>query len=88
MRERIARERRWLRRRASPAPVAREGVARHADGVEAVGVRVARKHLAWYAKALPDAAAFRDAVNHTADPEQVKAHLRRFFGGVLEAEAA
>ena len=81
--------------RLSDPPVAerRELAAAHYDDILAhygtdVGVRVARKHLAWYAKALPNAAAFRDAVNHTADPEQVKAHMRRFFGGVLEAEAA
>lgn len=76
-----------------PVAERQELVAAHYDDMLAhygtdVGVRVARKHLAWYAKALPNAAAFRHAVNHTADPEQVKAHMRGFFGGVLEAEAA
>ncbi|MEQ8965165.1 MAG: tRNA dihydrouridine synthase DusB [Azospirillaceae bacterium] len=37
------------------------------------GVRIARKHLAWYARGLRDAARFRDAVNAEEDPAAVRA---------------
>ena len=36
------------------------------------GVRIARKHLGWYASGLRDAARFRTEVNRTADPSAVK----------------
>ena len=35
------------------------------------GVRVARKHLGWYARTLPGAARFRAAVNSLSDPTHV-----------------
>ena len=54
---------------------------------ETAGVRIARKHLAWYAKNRPENAAFRDVVNRaeTAD-EQLR--LARDYFDRLEGEAA
>ena len=44
-----------------------------------VGVRIARKHLAWSAAGLPGANAFRVAVNTESDPAQVQAFIVRLF---------
>jgi tRNA-dihydrouridine synthase B len=51
---------------------------------EPAGVRIARKHLGWYAKDRPENAAFRDVVNRaeTAD-EQLR--LAEDYFGALEA---
>ena len=43
------------------------------------GVRMARKHLAWYSKGLPGSAEFRAAVNQMSDPLAVTESLKRFF---------
>ncbi|MDI9408079.1 MAG: tRNA dihydrouridine synthase DusB [Candidatus Pacebacteria bacterium] len=59
-------------------------VARHYEsmlnhyGVD-TGVRMARKHLAWYSKGLHGSAEFRAAVNQLSDPDQVRESLKRFF---------
>lgn len=52
------------------------------------GVRIARKHIAWYAKALPGSAELRSAINQTLDPAQVRAAVDRFFQPFLEKAAA
>ena len=52
------------------------------------GLRVARKHLGWYATGLPGAAAFREAVNKAADPAIVLRELRRLGDGAAPALAA
>jgi tRNA-dihydrouridine synthase B len=54
---------------------------------EISGVRIARKHLAWYAKDRPENAAFRAVVNRaeTAD-EQLR--LTRDYFAALECAAA
>lgn len=44
------------------------------------GVRIARKHLCWYADGLPDAAAFRARVNRLDDPATVRAEIAAHFG--------
>ncbi|MFP3648896.1 tRNA-dihydrouridine synthase, partial [Paraburkholderia sp. SIMBA_054] len=41
----------------------------HAFYGEPQGVRIARKHLGWYAKDHPDNAAFRAVVNRAETPE-------------------
>lgn len=46
----------------------------------AQGVRIARKHLCWYAHGLPDAAAFRARVNRLDDPAIVRAEIAAHFG--------
>ena len=53
-----------------------------------VGVRVARKHLAWYAKGLPRATDYRNAVNRSSDPEAVRKITYDFFAASLDAQAA
>jgi tRNA-dihydrouridine synthase B len=54
----------------------------------AVGVRIARKHVAWYSKGLPGSAEFRAAVNRSDDVAQVKALIRGFYAPLLERRAA
>ena len=51
---------------------------------EPVGVLVARKHMGWYAKGLRDGAAFRQAINNTADPEEVERLIDVFWGEAAE----
>ena len=46
------------------------------------GVRMARKHLGWYAKCFPGGAAFRAAVNAIAEPKDVRSEISKFFGMV------
>ncbi len=53
-----------------------------------VGVRIARKHVAWYSKGLPGSAEFRAAVNQTADPQSVKALIHAFYDPLLARQAA
>ncbi|MDJ0683445.1 MAG: tRNA dihydrouridine synthase DusB [Alphaproteobacteria bacterium] len=43
------------------------------------GLRMARKHLGWYAAGLPDAARFRDRVMKQEDPARVLAEIQAFF---------
>ena len=52
------------------------------------GVRIARKHLGWYAKGLPGAAEFRAAVNREESPERVKAMIAGLLEPSLVARAA
>ncbi len=54
----------------------------------AVGVRIARKHVAWYSKGLPGSADFRAAINRVDDPEQVKTMIRAFYDPLLTDRAA
>jgi tRNA-dihydrouridine synthase B len=49
---------------------------------EETGVRVARKHIAWYTAALPDAASFRQKVNQVIDAAEQLAAVEAFFGEV------
>ena len=53
-----------------------------------IGLRAARKHLGWYARNLPHAAAFRRAVNTATEEETVYDHIRRFFAGAIDRAAA
>jgi tRNA-dihydrouridine synthase B len=52
-----------------------------------IGLRIARKHVAWYVKGLPGAAQFRDEVNRIDQPEQVLARIDRFYAPALERAA-
>jgi tRNA-dihydrouridine synthase B len=59
----------------------------HAFYGETAGVRIARKHLGWYAKNRPENAAFRDVVNRAeAADEQLR--LARDYFDALDASAA
>ncbi|MFQ5773183.1 MAG: tRNA dihydrouridine synthase DusB [Kiloniellaceae bacterium] len=52
------------------------------------GVRVARKHVAWYSKGLPGGAGFRVAVNREEDPGRVKDMIRAFYARHIERAVA
>lgn len=48
------------------------------------GVRLARKHVAWYSKGLPGSAEFRVQVNQATTPEAVEALIHAFYDPLLE----
>jgi tRNA-dihydrouridine synthase B len=52
------------------------------------GIRIARKHVAWYSKGLPGSAEFRAAVNETATVATVRDMIRRFYEPLVERLAA
>lgn len=52
------------------------------------GMRMARKHVAWYSGGLPGSAHFRSTVNRMEDPAAVKAYIREFYDPLLEKRAA
>lgn len=56
-------------------------------GVEK-GLRMARKHLSWYANGLRGANGFRESVNRETDPEKVKQAIRELFDLETQALAA
>ncbi|MCZ4282071.1 tRNA dihydrouridine synthase DusB [Kiloniella laminariae] len=51
------------------------------------GVAIARKHLAWYCKGLPDSALFRAEINKVSEPAQVKEMLEAYFAPHLDKVA-
>jgi len=61
--------------------------ALHAFYGEPAGVRIARKHLAWYAKDRPENAAFRAVVNRAETAEE-QLRLTRDYFAALECPAA
>ena len=52
-------------------------------GAEA-GVRMARKHIAWYSRGLAGSAEFRAGINRLADPGAVSAAIRAFYTPAME----
>ncbi|HVJ51539.1 MAG TPA: tRNA dihydrouridine synthase DusB [Aliidongia sp.] len=52
------------------------------------GIRMARKHVAWYSRGLAGSAEFRSAVNQLADPQAVRELVRRFYAPLVERTAA
>ena len=52
------------------------------------GVRVARKHMGWYSNGFVGSAVFRNAVNNTMDPDEVRRLIDDFFGTLPERQAA
>jgi nifR3 family TIM-barrel protein len=48
------------------------------------GVRLARKHVAWYSKGLPGSAEFRVEVNRCETPEAVLDLVHRFYEPLIE----
>ena len=65
-----------------------EAVQRDRHARDLVGLRAARKHLGWYARNLPHAAAFRRAVNTATERVAVGEHIDRFFTGAIARAAA
>lgn len=76
-----------------PGTVARGDIAlAHFDAMLAHhgayrGLRMARKHLGWYAAGLAGAAQYRNAVNRMDDAAQVVASTREFFAAAEPAAA-
>ncbi len=52
------------------------------------GLRLARKHLGWYSRGLPDSAEFRVAVNREDDPRRVEDRLRALYAPAIARAAA
>jgi tRNA-dihydrouridine synthase B len=53
------------------------------------GVRIARKHIGWYTKGLPNSAEFRSRVNNVGDADDVMEMIDRYYVALCErAEAA
>jgi len=48
------------------------------------GVRLARKHIAWYSKGLPGSAEFRSKINQVETPEAVEAQIHSFYQPLLD----
>ena len=64
-------------------------VLRHLDAVidyygERGGVPLFRKHAAWYSAGMPDAGAFRVAVNQITDANELKDKISEFWGCVAK----
>ena len=83
----------WLRRRRvrpdPPLAAQYATILAHYDAMLshygiAAGLRIARKHLAWYSKGLPGSAEFRAAVNQTDEVPRVRALLRAFYEPLIE----
>ena len=60
--------------------------ALHAFYGEASGVRIARKHLGWYAKDRPENAAFRGVVNRAETAEAQLALTRDYFDALVAGD--
>ncbi len=59
-------------------------LAHHGEGT---GVRMARKHVAWYSRGLPGSAEFRAAVNRLETADAVEALIGRFYAPLVEGGA-
>jgi tRNA-dihydrouridine synthase B len=55
---------------------------------EDTGCRLGRKHVAWYTKGLDNSAEFRNAVNQSLSPAQVRQMIQDFYQPFLEKQAA
>jgi tRNA-dihydrouridine synthase B len=51
---------------------------------ERTGVSIARKHIGWYTKGLPDSAAFRHRVFQIPTAMEQRSAVDRFFGDLPE----
>jgi tRNA-dihydrouridine synthase B len=58
----------------------------HAFYGEPQGVRIARKHLGWYAKDRPENAAFRAVVNRAETPEEQLRLTADYFDALIAGE--
>ncbi len=52
------------------------------------GLRVARKHIAWYTRGLPGSAEFRATITRVADVPAVLARIDRFYDPLIERGVA
>ncbi|MBI1195828.1 MAG: tRNA dihydrouridine synthase DusB [Gammaproteobacteria bacterium] len=73
-----------------PTPAERHAIViEHLDALyefygEHVGIRMARKHIAWYSKGLQGAAAFRQAMNRFETVAEQRQFTDEFFTGAQE----
>ncbi|MBY0335569.1 MAG: tRNA dihydrouridine synthase DusB [Acetobacteraceae bacterium] len=56
-------------------------LAHHGEGT---GVRMARKHIAWYSKGLPGSAEFRATVNTVETAAEAETLIHRFYAPLIE----
>ena len=63
-----------------------DALLRHYGSVH--GARIARKHICWYAKSLPDSGSFRAEVNRIDEPAQVARRIADFYDAAAERMAA
>ena len=56
-------------------------------GIEG-GLRIARKHIGWYSKGLPESGEFRNRINRLDNPGDVKAAIEAFYGPLEDRLAA
>lgn len=54
----------------------------------AIGLKIARKHIAWYSKGLPGSAEFRARINSAETPDRVRLLLDEYYGPQIERHAA
>ena len=78
---------------APPLAEQRRILHEHVDAMlshygEAVGGKIARKHIAWYSKGLPGSAEFRAAVNGAEEPALVRRLIDDFYQPQLDRHAA
>lgn len=52
------------------------------------GIRIARKHIGWYSKGLPDSAAFRSDIMRLTDAEAVRQRVIAFYQPLIDRAAA
>jgi tRNA-dihydrouridine synthase B len=52
------------------------------------GLKIGRKHVAWYSKGLPGSAEFRTRIMQIEDPQQVRETIRDFYAPQLDRMAA
>jgi nifR3 family TIM-barrel protein len=52
------------------------------------GLRLARKHVAWYSRGLPGSAEFRSEVNRLTEPAEVIALIERFYDPLIARGAS
>ncbi|RYI89499.1 MAG: tRNA dihydrouridine synthase DusB, partial [Acetobacteraceae bacterium] len=48
------------------------------------GVRLARKHIAWYSKGLPGSAEFRSGINQVDTAVEVAARIEGFYRPLMD----
>jgi len=48
------------------------------------GVRMARKHIAWYSRGLPGSAEYRAVVNRVETAEEAETLMQRYYGSLIE----
>jgi tRNA-dihydrouridine synthase B len=52
------------------------------------GLKIARKHLGWYSKGLPNSAELRSKIMRADEPAMVRGMLGQFFEPLIGREAA